>query len=136
MYWKLLDKSDENFVDLAMVLDNTMKQRVKMGLGRVKSATPISFNMEEQMWSSGVLGCSNPQQLRDTVLFLLGINLALRCGEHKNLCRPRFNPQIEESVDSDGFQCLVYTSDPLSKTNQGVSCYKPYILQCLINSSV
>ena len=66
------------------------------------------------------MGKHNLKQLCDTVLFLIGINLALRGGkEHKKLRRPRFNPQIQVSTDNDGVKCLKYFADPKSKTNQG-----------------
>ena len=31
--WKLIDKTDELFIDLANVLDNLVKQRVVLGMG-------------------------------------------------------------------------------------------------------
>ena len=72
------------------------------------------------MWSSRVLGEHSPSQLGDTVMFLLGINLALRGGdEQKRLRRPGFSPQITVSKDADGVKCLIYKEDPKPKTNQG-----------------
>ena len=59
------------------LVDIVMKERVKLCLGNVKSATSIDLTMEEKMWSSGILGEHNLKQLCDTVLFLIGINLAL-----------------------------------------------------------
>ena len=54
------------------------------------------------------------------VLYLVSINFALRGGsEHKNLCRPGFDPQITYEGDDDGFSCLVYRKHAVSKTNQG-----------------
>ena len=51
---------------------------------------------------------------------MLGLHCAL-CGgvEHSNLCRPGFNEQIKIEVDGGGVEHLVYTEDPLQKTNQG-----------------
>ena len=71
------------------------------------------------MWTSCVLGEHSPSQLGDTIMFLLGINLALR-GEDEQKClrRPGFNPQIKISKDSDGVKCLIYEKDPKHKTNQ------------------
>ena len=101
--WKLLDDTDDKFMDLYTIVDNMMKQRVAMGLGVIKSATPISCNIEEDLWSSDVLGEHCPKQLSDTIMYLLAVNLALRGGlEHKNLRCPGFNPQIVVSKDSDG----------------------------------
>ena len=51
---------------------------------------------------------------------MLGLHCAL-CGgvEHSNLRRPGFNEQIKIEVDGGGVEHLVYTEDPLQKTNQG-----------------
>ncbi len=76
--WKLLD--DPDFLCLHYTLDNVMKERAKMGLGQKKSAQVISVTDEEKMWAEGVLGELSPDQLRETVMYLLGINLALRGG--------------------------------------------------------
>ena len=80
LVWKLLDKTDEAFYDLAMVIDNELINRVTMGMGKVESAQPIARRMENLMWELGVLGDSNPSQLSDTLIFVLGIHLALRWG--------------------------------------------------------
>ena len=42
IFWKLLDKNDDVFVDLAFVLDNVMKERVAKGMGVVKSSIPFA----------------------------------------------------------------------------------------------
>ena len=90
IYWKLLEKSYEIFAQLYYVLDNVMKDKTAKGLGKVQSATPISTEMEDHMWSMGVLGESNPTQLSHTLLYLLGVNLALRGGdEHKRFKKAR-----------------------------------------------
>ncbi len=73
--WKLLD--DQEFVALRFTLDNLMKERSCIGLGRKQSSDIISLDDEETMWRDGILGDENPEQLRDTVLYLLGLNLAL-----------------------------------------------------------
>ena len=49
VYWKLIDKTDDQFMDVAMVLDNKMKKRVAKGMGLVQSAEPISVEMENKM---------------------------------------------------------------------------------------
>ena len=55
-----------------------MKEHTKsnIGLSR-KQAEVITFDHKEYMWKNNILGEENGDQLRDTVLFLLGINLAL-----------------------------------------------------------
>ena len=73
--WRLVDKTDELFVDLANALDNLEKQRVVLGMGVIKSADLVSaWTMEDIMWNTGE---NKPGQLSDTVLYLLGVNLAL-----------------------------------------------------------
>ena len=44
--------------------------------------------MENELWVKGVLGEDNLEKLRNTVLFLIGINATLRAiEEHYHLCR-------------------------------------------------
>ena len=81
----LLYESDPIFGDLYNVMDNVMKQSVSEGLGVVKSATPISLSLEEEMWNTGMLGEHQPKQLSDMIIFLLGLNLARGCVEQKHL---------------------------------------------------
>ncbi len=81
--WKILD--DPDFVRLCFTLDNVMKQQAKAGLGLKKSAQVISVTDEEKMWSDSILGDSNPDQLCETLMYLLGINLALRGGASETL---------------------------------------------------
>ena len=84
----------------------------------MNSAAPIPILTEEKMWATGMLGEFNPTQLMETVLYLLGINFALRGGyEHKVLRRPGFNPQIKVTQDSAGKDCLIFTADIKSITS-------------------
>ena len=68
---KLIDESDPVFHDFYYVLDNEMKRKTKLGLGAVKSASPISSSMEEKMWVTGVLGEENGTQLCETIIIFL-----------------------------------------------------------------
>ncbi len=93
VYWKLLQKGDKSLTDLYYTLDNLMKKHTSEGLGCKCSTSVVMVNAEETMWHEGILGDSTPKQLSDIVLYVLGVNLALRGGEeHKHLCRPGFNP--------------------------------------------
>ncbi len=97
-----------------------MKERSCIGLGRKQSSDIISLDDEETMWRDGILGDENPEQLRDTVLYLLGLNLALWGGdEQRRLCCPGFDSQLEILKDSEGKKYIKYTEDLVSKTNQG-----------------
>ena len=88
---KLIDKSDDIFIDLTNVLDNLMKDRVSKDMGVMRSPDPVSMTMENKMWDMGILGEDKPSQLTD-ILYLLGVNLTLCGGKHKKLRRPGFNP--------------------------------------------
>ena len=123
--WRLLNESDEIFVELYNITDNVMKQRRKKGMGLVKHSTPISTTLENDMWKKGILGEHAPKVLCQTVLYLIGVNFALfGASEHKQLRRPGFGPQIMYTTDTDGVPCLVYNEDACSKTNQGGLCNK------------
>ena len=46
--------------------------------------------------------------------------MCLRGGEeHKKLCRPGFNPQINVTFDDQGHKCLMYVEDAVTKTRKG-----------------
>ena len=100
-----------------------MKQRAEQNIGTVKrQAEFISYEHENELWSRGILGEDNPDQLRDTVLFLLGINLALRAvDEHYSLRRDsqEKSSQLSFQRNSKGDRCLVYHEDTCTKTNNG-----------------
>ena len=119
--WKILD--DTEFKEVRTVLDNVMKERASRNIGMVrKQAEYIPFDYEDKMWKDGVLGEEFPNQLRDTVLFLLGINLVLRTGdEHYNLRRDTIDKpsQLSFERNSEGVRCLVYREDCVTKTNDG-----------------
>ncbi len=78
IFWKLID--DQEFVRLKFTLDNLMKKRCAERLGGTLSSDPITFEQEEVLWEKGILGEQSPDQLRNTVLYLLGISFALRGG--------------------------------------------------------
>ena len=71
--WKILE--GPKFEDLHNVLDNVMKERTKANIGTVKcQSSLITYEYENELWEKGILGEDQPDKLRDTVLFLLGIN--------------------------------------------------------------
>ncbi len=116
--FKLID--DPEMFKFKNVLDNLMKGRSKDGIGRKESSEAISLEQEEVLWGKQVFGESSPDQLRETVLYLLGVNLALRGGEeHKRLRCPGFNPQITVQKVNQGVKFLLFKEDLTSKTNQG-----------------
>ena len=116
--WKLVDGPD--FRDLRTVLDNVMKIRAENNVGTVKKQVQlISYEYENYLWTEGILSEQTPDQLRDTILFLLGINLVLCAGdEHYNLCKTTCDKpsQLLFQRNKAGVQCLVYTEDNVTKT--------------------
>ena len=77
----VLGKGQDCLNDLYYTLDNIMKMHTNSGLGRKNSTSVVTVDAEEKMWNKGILGEDTPKQLSDTILYLLGLNLALRGGE-------------------------------------------------------
>ena len=78
-----------DFKNFRVILDNVMKERALLNIGMVKKkAQFIPLSYEDTLWSKGILGEHNPEILRNTVLFLIGIHCSLRAGdEHYDLRR-------------------------------------------------
>ena len=119
--WKLVESKE--FSQLRNVLDNVMKDRASRNIGTtVRRAESISLEFENQLWEKGLLGEDKPDKLRNTVLFLLGMNLGLRAGdEHYDLRRDTMEKpsQLQFKYDSEGIKYLVYREDSVTKTNDG-----------------
>lgn len=96
-----------------------MKELSGRGLGMDrKRAEVISGEQEEYMWKHNILGTDTPQKLQDTLLFLLGLNFALRAGqEHRNLRVGQYS-QISVMKERNGLKYLEYKEN-VSKTNRG-----------------
>ena len=118
--WKLIEG---DFDKLRNVLDNVMKQWAAECIGTtVCRAGFVTQEIDNKMWVDGVLGDENPGQLRETVLFLLGLNVGLCAGdEHYNLRRDTDDlpSQLQFKRNEKGVRCLVYTEDCVTKTNDG-----------------
>ena len=121
VHWKLID--DIEFDDMRIVLDNIMKERASLQIGTIrKQADVITYEQKEKMWNEGILGEDFPDTLHNTVLYLLGVNLALRAGdEHYCLRRdvPGQDSQLSFRRNSKGVHCLVYEEDTVTKCNDG-----------------
>ena len=86
--WKLV-KGNE-FQELQVVLDNVMKERASDNIGMVKKqAEVITYEYENELWQKGLLGEHDADTLRNTVLFLIGINCVLRAGDEHYYLRLR-----------------------------------------------
>ena len=119
VHYKFLE--DQRFVNLKFTLDNLMKERCTDGFGmHVQQAQVISFEQENYLWETGILGTSNPSQLLDTVLYLIGITCALRAGkEHRQLRSLGFNSQFSIQRDRNNQHFIRYQEDVGLKTNKG-----------------
>jgi hypothetical protein len=82
---------DAKFGEIKNALNGTIKILQSEGLGYdPKKAEIVTPLVEEQLWINGHLGSSTSSQLVSTVMYLLGINLGLRSGEHRKLRRSMF----------------------------------------------
>ena len=82
--WKLVHGDD--FQDFQRVLDRVMQERASMSVGTLrKQAQVISMGNELKLWDLNVLGEDSPDKLRNTVLYFIGVNCALRAGD-KHYC--------------------------------------------------
>ena len=82
----------------------------------------ITFAFEQKLWDLGILGEDTPDKLRDTCLFLLGVNCLLRAvDEHYHLRRdmPNKASQLSFRMNDFGEKCLVYQEDTVTKTHDG-----------------
>ena len=119
--WKLVHGTD--FQNFNRVLDRVMQERSALRIGTVRrQAQVISLELEDKLWKQNVLGEDTPDKLRSTVLYLLGVNCALRAGyEHYALRHPGgcTTSQLSFEANSMGINCLVYREDTVTKTNRG-----------------
>ena len=108
----------DTFRDIRNTLDNIMKERAKEGIGANKPEREfVSHEHEEILWSKGILGESNPDQLHRTVFFLIGSRFGLRgCKEHFDL--RRFPDSQINMIKVNGKDTLIY-KEFTSKTKQG-----------------
>ena len=99
------------------MLDGKLKQLNRTGrYVEKKRDSVITVEMEEKLWEGGLLGDHSPQVLVDTVLYLIGLNFALRSGEeHRHL---RHFPSQISVIDTEGAPYIMYCEDA-SKTHQG-----------------
>jgi hypothetical protein len=106
--------SDPCFKELQNSVDKLMKERADRGLGlHTKQAKVITPEEEDTMWAKNILGMSSPQTLFNTMVYLNGLNFALRSGdEHRNLT----HGQLQLGNNEEG-RYLEYTEN-ISKANR------------------
>lgn len=109
---------DNEFSKSRKVLDAKMRELTRNGVGlNKKKAAPISVTSEQEMWDQGILGEDNPKKLMNTVLYLLGVQFALRSREEHRSLRFGDDSQLTLGVE-DGVEFLKYRED-CSKTRHG-----------------
>ena len=70
---------DAELAEFCGVLDGQLKALNRTGkYVEKKKASIITTKMEERLWESGLLGDHNPKVLLDTLVYLIGLNFALR----------------------------------------------------------
>ena len=76
-------------VNLNSALNFVMKERAGQGIGvETAQAKFITEEQEKYLWEHGFLGSTNAALLRDTLVYVFGMQFALRAGqEHRNLRR-------------------------------------------------
>ena len=80
----------------------------------------IPHDFETSLWEKGILGEHNPDILRNTVFFLIGINCSLSAGdEHHDLRRstPTKPSQFSFERNDKGEHCLICREDMVTITN-------------------
>lgn len=83
--------NSNEFVAVRNALDNRMRDLQAVGLGNnPERVDVITLEMEEVLWATRRLGNDSPTMLLHTIVYLLGINLGLRTGEHRKLRREMF----------------------------------------------
>ena len=76
----------DTFKCVKNTLDTIMADQAAQGLGVPKMEDYVTEEMEEKLWKMGMLGESNPDQLRNTILFLVGSRFGVRGGKKHALC--------------------------------------------------
>ncbi|XP_046377831.2 uncharacterized protein KIAA1958-like [Haliotis rufescens] len=107
------------YTGMRSVLDAKMKLLARKGIGVEKrQADVITEQQEDVLWETGILGEDTPQKLLDTLVYLIGLNFALRAGDEHRYLRSGSNSQLQLLMSSNGVKQLKYTED-ISKTNRG-----------------
>jgi len=75
-------KASRDALNSAMIMANRKKVEPQGG----GPSIPLSYDNEEKLWNTGILGCETPKQLIRTVFVMTGKFFGLRGGhEHRNL---------------------------------------------------
>ena len=95
-----------------------MKEKAGKGIGTaVNQANFITEEQKNYLWENGFLGSDNAELLCLTLVWVFGIQFALRARqEYRNLIFQ--TSQLSLQLDESGHEFLQYMED-ISKTNNG-----------------
>ena len=98
--WSISLFLDKEFEMSRKVLDAEMRCMAREGLVKPKKkAAVISQNIEEEIWTNGSFGQSNPKQLITTLIYQLGLHLSLRASqEHYDL---QFGKELQLTMKNE-----------------------------------
>ena len=100
VYYKFMQDAD--FADIHNTLDNTMKKLSKLSKITCKEkAQPFILSEEDAMWHDGILGQDNPEQLINTLMYLLGVHLSLRAIDKYKALKVGYYSQIKIKYDEE-----------------------------------
>ena len=100
---KFLDHSRSEFHSIHGTCDTVYRQLHSQGVGTEVRRTPIiTPEEEEKLWSTGVVGCTNPKNLQRAVFYYVGKCFCVRGGEEQRKLGPS---QFLRSTNPD---CYTY----------------------------
>ena len=110
-------KNNPTFTTLRNTMDSVFRALRKEGVGSdKKNAKPFTKEEEEQLWSSGAIGVSDPLSLLHAVFYYNGKNFCLRGGiEHRELKLSQLRRE------KDGYR---YTEHALKNRSGGLAQLK------------
>ncbi len=104
-------------------------------MAKKEKAEPFSMSDEEKMWKDNVLGESNPEQLLNTVIYLLGVHLSLCADDEHKALKTGYFSQIKVKFDEHVNAHFLEYQEVHSKNHQGLNdihC-KPKIVKAYAN---
>ena len=109
---------DIEFVDTRKALNAAMAESADMGLiSGQNAAEPISFDDENILFESGILGCTTTKHILNTALYLLAVHTSVRGGAELRNLRAGENSQFRLEFQ-EGNEVLIY-KETKAKNYQG-----------------
>ena len=113
----LIDRRGCKFKSLNSALNFQMKEKAGKGIGTAVNQANFITEQENYLWENGFLGSDNTELLCHTLVWVFGIQFALRAGQEHRILRCQ-NSQLSLQVDESGHEFLQYMED-ISETNNG-----------------